>query len=37
MVKEVFRDSNGYYALLQNETSHKVGRNYVDVIKQLSI
>lgn len=37
MVKEVFRDANGYYALLQNETSHKVGRNYVDVIKQLSI
>jgi len=37
MVKEVFRDKNGYYVVLQNGTSHKVGRNYVEVIKKISI
>ena len=37
VVKEVFRDANGYYVVLQNATTHKVGRNYIDVIKQLSI
>lgn len=37
MVKEVFRDSNGYYVVFQNGTSHKVGRNYVDVIKKISL
>ena len=37
MVKEVFRDNNGYYVVLQNGTSHKVGRNYVEVIKKIRI
>lgn len=37
MVKEVFRDSNGYYVVLQNGGSHKVGRNYVEVIKKISL
>ena len=36
-VKEVFRDSNGYYVVFQNGISHKVGRNYVDVIKKISL
>lgn len=36
-VKEVFRDSNGYYIVLQNGQSHKVGRNYVEVIKKISL
>jgi len=37
MVKEVFRDNNGYYVVLQNGVSHKVGRNYVEVIKKISL
>ena len=37
MVKEVFRDNNGYYVVLQNGISHKVGRNYVEVIKKISL
>jgi two-component system, LytTR family, response regulator len=37
MVKEVFKDTNGYYVVLQNGTSHKVGRNYVEVIKKISL
>jgi two-component system, LytTR family, response regulator len=36
-VKEVYRDSNGYYVLLQNGATHKVGRMYGDVIKKLSL
>ena len=34
LVKEVFKDTNGYYVVLQNGASHKVGRNYVEVIKK---
>lgn len=37
MVKKVFRDNNGYYVVLQNGISHKVGRNYVEVIKKISL
>ena len=37
MVKKVFRDNNGYYVVLQNGVSHKVGRNYVEVIKKISL
>jgi two-component system, LytTR family, response regulator len=36
-VKEVYRDTNGYYVLLQNGQTQKVGRLYNDVIKKLSI
>ena len=36
-VKEVFKDSNGYYVVLQNDTTHKVGRNYVETIKKLFV
>lgn len=34
-VKEVFKDANGYYIVLQNGITQKVGRSYVDVIKNL--
>ncbi len=37
MVKEVFRDTNGYYVVLQNGINQKVGRNYVEVIKKISL
>jgi two-component system, LytTR family, response regulator len=36
-IKEVFRDKNGYYVVLQNDSSHKVGRSYVEVIKKISL
>ncbi len=36
-VKEVFREPNGYSIILQNGTTHKVGRNYVDAIKKISL
>jgi two-component system, LytTR family, response regulator len=36
-IKEVFKEPNGYYIVLQNETNHKVGRSYVDVIKKIAI
>jgi two-component system, LytTR family, response regulator len=36
-VKEVFRDHNGYYVLMQNDTTQKVGRNYVEVIKKITL
>jgi two-component system, LytTR family, response regulator len=36
-VKEVFRDQNGYYVVMQNDTTQKVGRNYVDVIKKITL
>ncbi|MFC4230373.1 LytR/AlgR family response regulator transcription factor [Parasediminibacterium paludis] len=36
-VKEVFKDANGYYVVLQNNTNHKVGRNYLDAIKKLFV
>jgi two-component system LytT family response regulator len=35
MIKEVYRDANGYYVVLQNGTTQKVGRNYIEVIKKL--
>ncbi len=35
LIKEVFKESNGYYVVLQNGTNHKVGRNYTDVIKKI--
>jgi two-component system, LytTR family, response regulator len=37
LVKEVFREPNGYHVVLQNGTNHKVGRNYVEVIKKISL
>ncbi len=37
MVKEVFKDTNGYYVVLQNGTTQKVGRNYVEAIKKLTL
>jgi two-component system, LytTR family, response regulator len=36
-IKELYREPNGYYVLLQNDTTHKVGRNYVDVIKKFTL
>jgi two-component system, LytTR family, response regulator len=37
MIKEVFRDNNGYYVLLQDTTTQKVGRSYTEVIKKISL
>jgi two-component system, LytTR family, response regulator len=34
-IKEVYRDANGYYVLLQDATTHKVGRSYVEAIKKI--
>lgn len=34
-IKELYRDANGYYVLLQDATTHKVGRSYVEVIKKI--
>jgi two-component system, LytTR family, response regulator len=34
LIKEVIRESDGYHIILQNETQHKVGRSYVEAIKQ---
>jgi two-component system, LytTR family, response regulator len=36
-VKEVFKEPNGYHIVLTNDTNHKVGRNYVDVIKKIAL
>jgi two-component system, LytTR family, response regulator len=36
-IKEVFKESNGYYIILQNGTNHKVGRSYVDSIKKIAL
>jgi len=36
-IKEVLKDSNGYYVVLQNGTSHKVGRTYSEAIKKISL
>lgn len=36
-VKEVFKDANGYCVVLQNGNNHKVGRNYVETIKNLFV
>jgi two-component system, LytTR family, response regulator len=33
LIKEVFRESNGYYIIMQNGWQQKVGRSYVEVIK----
>jgi two-component system, LytTR family, response regulator len=37
MIKEVYRDANGYYAVLQNGNTQKVGRSYTEVIKKLTL
>ncbi len=37
IIKEVYRDVNGYYVILQNGTQQKVGRSYTDVIKKLTL
>jgi two-component system, LytTR family, response regulator len=37
MIKEVFRDNNGYYVLLQDATTQKVGRSYTEAIKKISL
>jgi two-component system, LytTR family, response regulator len=37
LIKEVYKDSNGYYAVLQNGATQKVGRSYTEVIKKLSL
>jgi two-component system, LytTR family, response regulator len=37
IIKEVYRDINGYYAVLQNGNIQKVGRSYIDVIKKLTL
>jgi two-component system, LytTR family, response regulator len=36
-IKEVYRDANGYYVVLQNGTTQKVGRSYTEVIKKLAL
>jgi two-component system, LytTR family, response regulator len=36
-VKEVFREPNGYHVNLINGSQHKVGRNYVEAIKKISL
>jgi two-component system, LytTR family, response regulator len=37
LIKEVYRDSNGYLVVLQNGTTQKVGRSYVEAIKKLTL
>jgi two-component system, LytTR family, response regulator len=37
LIKEVYKDSNGYYAVLQNGATQKVGRSYTEVIKKLAL
>jgi two-component system, LytTR family, response regulator len=37
MIKEVFRDNNGYYVLLNDATKQKVGRSYEDAIKKIRL
>jgi two-component system, LytTR family, response regulator len=37
LIKEVYRDAGGYVVVLQNGTSHKVGRNYVEGIKKITL
>jgi two-component system, LytTR family, response regulator len=37
MIKEVFRDNNGYYVSLGDGTTQKVGRSYTEVIKKISL
>lgn len=37
IVKEVFRETNGYYVVLLNGSQHKVGRSYTDVLKRLTL
>jgi two-component system, LytTR family, response regulator len=37
LIKEVYKDSNGYYAVLQNGATQKVGRSYTEVIKKLTL
>jgi two-component system, LytTR family, response regulator len=34
-IKEVYRDANGYYVLLQDATTYKVGRSYTEAIKKI--
>lgn len=36
-IREVHRDSSGYIVVLQNNTSHKVGRSYVEAIKKIAL
>jgi two-component system, LytTR family, response regulator len=36
-IKEMYRDANGYYVVLENGASQKVGRSYTEVIKKLSL
>jgi two-component system, LytTR family, response regulator len=37
LIKEVYKDINGYYAVLQNGVTQKVGRSYTEVIKKLAL
>jgi two-component system, LytTR family, response regulator len=37
LIKEVYKDSNGYYAVLQNGATQKIGRSYTEVIKKLAL
>jgi two-component system, LytTR family, response regulator len=37
LIKEVYKDSNGYYAVLQNGATQKIGRSYTEVIKKLTL
>ncbi len=37
LIKEIYRDTNGYYAVLQNNSTHKIGRNYTDIVKKISL
>jgi two-component system, LytTR family, response regulator len=37
LIKEVYKDSNGYYAVLQNGATQKVGRSYANVIKKIAL
>ncbi len=36
-IKEVFRNNNGYYVLLLDGTTQKVGRSYTDIIKRIAL
>jgi two-component system, LytTR family, response regulator len=36
-IKEMYRDANGYYVVLQNGANQKVGRSYTEVIKKLAL
>jgi two-component system, LytTR family, response regulator len=37
LIKDVYRESNGYHVNMQNGSQHKVGRSYADAIKKMAL